>query len=212
MNSKKGSIRLHQLLSVAPRPWHLGASLGRFCDWHVFVNIPYDNAYRNLERALCFTLMAYGFQPVMAKSSRKDIVRLDKIVTLMKACKYGVSDVSRGLRHNMPYEHGMLQVLPNIKARCVLTTDRFKAKRRMSDIDGFDAIAHNNRPATLVQKLSEWLLDNTFEDIPPLRREIRPEHILRALTKTIIHVSDLGDYFRLNQELDGLLVQAAISM
>lgn len=204
-------ITLDHLISIKPKPWHRGKELFEFCERHVFVNIPYDNKYRPLELALCATLISFGFQPIMAKSNRIETVRLNKIGKLMKACKYGVSDLSRITRHNMSFEHGMMIALPNIKACCALVKDEFKAMQYLSDMNGFDTTPHYGDKRTLITNLTNWILDNTMEDIPPERRDINASMIIEILPLIPKYIKRIKDYSKLPGIIDGLFVSTVLN-
>src|SRR5438874_807143 len=81
----------------------------------VFINCPFDAAYRPLFRAMCFAIAACGFVPRSAlDESDSAVVRFDKILDLITSFEFSVHDVSRveldshsGLpRFNMSLELG----------------------------------------------------------------------------------------------------------
>lgn len=187
--------------------WQDGRSLYLYSHRKVFINIPYDSAYQPLEQALCSTLIAYDLVPVLAKSTRRQVVRIEKIIKLIKACKYGISDVSRFDRHNMPFEHGIMTILLGSRS-FVLCQDRIKAKKRMSDIEGFEPVGHDSNPKLLVTKTSQWLLENARKDIEPHRCDIEPEWIIGALPAVRKYLKVYQSYARLAKYYDSFLAQA----
>ena len=210
MNSNRTPrVSLPMLLkrSAGRTPWSESHGLYEPSPKKVFVNIPYDDRYRPLELALCTTIVAYDLIPVIAKATRRQVVRIDKIVRLIQACKYGVSDLSRPGRHNMSLEHGIMLSLQGPRA-FVLCDNRFRVKRRLSDIEGFDAIAHGNSPSALIQKVSDWLLENAREDIPSMYRDIRPEMIEDALKLVRRHLPKYRHYSMLARDFELLSMQA----
>src|SRR2546428_8279525 len=87
----------------------------RYAD-SVFINCPFDDEYRPLLDAVVFAILDCGFVPRCAlEVSDSGIVRLDRLVQLITASKYGIHDISRvepsrrsGLpRFNMAFELGL---------------------------------------------------------------------------------------------------------
>jgi hypothetical protein len=81
----------------------------------VFINCPFDDAYKPILRAIIFTVMRCGFVPRSALEDDNGLQnRLDKIQAVIAGCRYGIHDISRtslnenGLpRFNMPFELGL---------------------------------------------------------------------------------------------------------
>src|SRR5690349_7037133 len=81
----------------------------------VFINCPFDDDYTPLLKAIIFSVNRCGFLPVTALSEDNGLEnRLLKIQSCIKACRYGIHDISRtelnenGLpRFNMPFELGI---------------------------------------------------------------------------------------------------------
>lgn len=140
---------------------------------HVFVNCPFDDAYRPMFHALVFTLSAAGLVPRCAlelgDSSQN---RLDKIFRLVAECRYGVHDISRTEcdpqlhlpRFNMPLELGVFLGCKHFggsahaaKACLIVDTEPFRYQRFLSDISGYDIHSHHGCPELLVRQVTEWL-------------------------------------------------------
>jgi hypothetical protein len=82
----------------------------------VFVNVPFDNRYVKLFHALVFAVHDCGFVCRCAlESDDGSDVRFDKLVTIIRSCRYGIHDISRTTldganrlpRFNMPLELGL---------------------------------------------------------------------------------------------------------
>ena len=81
----------------------------------IFINCPFDDAYRDKLEAIVFTVYRCGFFPISALSEDNALDnRLTKIQRLIRKCRYGVHDISRiepnhkGYpRFNMPFELGI---------------------------------------------------------------------------------------------------------
>ena len=83
---------------------------------NVFLNCPFDSAYKQLFDAMVFIVHDCGFIPRCAlEEEDASQVRIDKIYNIIAACRYGIHDISRteldrtsGLpRFNMPLELGV---------------------------------------------------------------------------------------------------------
>ena len=89
----------------------------------VFINCPFDENYSELLRAIVFTVYKCKLFPVTALTEDNALEnRLDKIIKLIKKCKYGIHDISRislnqnGYpRFNMPFELGIFFEQANLE-------------------------------------------------------------------------------------------------
>lgn len=148
----------------------------------VFLNVPFDQRYENLLRALVFAVHDCG---LVARCAREvddsGQIRLDKIYDLIAGSKYGIHDLSRtGLdkihrlpRFNMPLELGiflgarMFGSQKDRDKRClVLDRHQDRYQRFCSDIAGHDIRAHDNKPGEAVKAVRNWLSSQlTTEEI-----------------------------------------------
>lgn len=85
-------------------------------DDNVFLNVPFDNRYTELFRALVFTVQDCGFNARCAlEADNSADVRVEKLYRIIGECRFGIHDISRtsldrasGLpRFNMPLELGL---------------------------------------------------------------------------------------------------------
>ena len=83
---------------------------------NVFINCPFDSAYKPLFDAIVFAVHDCGFVARCAlEEGDASQVRIDKIYNIIEDCRYGIHDISRteldevsGLpRFNMPLELGI---------------------------------------------------------------------------------------------------------
>src|SRR5215210_2568400 len=83
---------------------------------NVFINCPFDPAYKSLLRPLLFTILYFGFNPKIAsESSDSGEQRINKICELIESSRYSIHDLSRAKaskknefsRHNTPFELGI---------------------------------------------------------------------------------------------------------
>ncbi len=140
---------------------------------NVFINCPFDAAYKPLFDAMVFTVHDCGFIARCAlEEEDASQVRIDKIYTIIADCRYGIHDISRteldensGLpRFNMPLEFGVFLgakkfgVVEQKRKKClVLDKELYRYQQFISDIAGQDIQAHNNEVETLVRVVRNWL-------------------------------------------------------
>jgi hypothetical protein len=79
----------------------------------VFVNCPFDDGFREIFRAIIFTVISSGYHPRCALDSTDGAeIRVSKIAKIIRECDWGIHDLSRieidpvaGVpRFNMPLE------------------------------------------------------------------------------------------------------------
>src|SRR6185436_3786688 len=82
----------------------------------VFINCPFDEEYKSILRPMIFTLVYVGLLPRLASETSDSLEhRIEKILRLIKECKYSIHDLSRlksekaneFARLNMPFELGI---------------------------------------------------------------------------------------------------------
>ena len=140
---------------------------------NVFVNCPFDSAYKSLFDAMVFAIHDCGFIARCALEEEDGSqVRIDKIYNIIAHCRYGIHDISRteldkitGLpRFNMPLEFGVFLGAKKFgttgqkKKNClVLDREPYRYQKFMSDIAGQDIQTHNNNPKEIVTVIRNWL-------------------------------------------------------
>ena len=140
---------------------------------NVFINCPFDSAYKPLFDAMVFAIHDCGFIPRCAlEEDDASEVRIDKIYNIIADCRYGIHDISRteldensGLpRFNMPLELGVFLgakkfgIEEQERKKClILDTERYRYQQFISDIAGQDIQAHNDTPEAIVKVVRNWL-------------------------------------------------------
>lgn len=122
----------------------------------VFLNIPYDEEFTNLYLAYIVGLYSLGLVPHLASEIPGGARRLERILGLIKGCRYSIHDLSRveigakssaTLRFNMPLELGMTitwtALHPNRHTWFVCEAEPFRLQRSASDLNGMDAYIHD---------------------------------------------------------------------
>lgn len=148
----------------------------------VFINCPFDSGYQDLFDAIVFTVQDCGFVARCAKEVQDSgEVRIEKITSLIRECRYGVHDISRTEldrgtnlpRFNMPLELGLFLGAKSFggkkqrkKLSLVLDTEQYRYQQFCSDIAGQDISAHGGDPEQAITLVRDWLSDSTEEMIP----------------------------------------------
>ena len=141
----------------------------------VFINCPFDEEYKLLLHPMLFTLVYVGLFPRLASEKSDSLEqRIEKILRLVKECKYSIHDLSRlkserakeFSRLNMPFElgieYGCRRMARNhlrTKQSLILEKKQYDIQKALSDLNGVDIKWHNNNPARTVQVLQHWLID-----------------------------------------------------
>ena len=141
----------------------------------VFINCPLDEEYKLLLRPMLFTLVYVGLVPRLASdTSDSHEQRIEKILRLIKECKYSIHDLSRlkseraneFSRLNMPFElgieYGCRRIAKNhlrTKRSLIFEKTRYDIQKALSDLNGVDVKCHNNKPAQIVRALQHWLIE-----------------------------------------------------
>jgi hypothetical protein len=138
----------------------------------VFINCPFDDDYVPIFEAIVFTTQALGFEPVSARiRMNSGEVRLLKIASLIRACRYSIHDLSRTEldpghalpRFNMPLELGLdlgckiFNTRYSGKSLLIFDRERYRFQRYVSDIAGQDIAEHGDDPARAIGKVRDWL-------------------------------------------------------
>ncbi|MBI2924335.1 MAG: hypothetical protein HYY24_01375 [Verrucomicrobia bacterium] len=144
-------------------------------DNSVFLNVPFDAAYRPLFEALVFSVIDCAFIPrCVLEASDGGHVRVEEITRIIANSAFGAHDISRteldkesGLpRFNMPFELGLFLGAKRFggrwqkrKSTLILDRQRYRFQHFLSDIAGQDIKAHGDDPALLIRAVRDWLRD-----------------------------------------------------
>jgi hypothetical protein len=140
----------------------------------VFINCPFDDEFAPILQAISFCVVYLGFFPRLAPENADNAAgRLDRIVELVRASKYGIHDLSRCksndadeyVRMNMPFELGIDHACRRFgpgrlagKAILVLEHTRYDYQKALSDISGWDIGAHDGDFETAILRTRNWLV------------------------------------------------------
>lgn len=139
----------------------------------IFINCPFDKVYEPLLQCIVFTVYRCGFVPRSALEEEDSLdIRIEKIVRLISKCKFGIHDISRteldevnGLpRFNMPFELGIFwgakkfgNKVNKEKIALILDREGYSYQKFLSDLNGIDIKAHDNKPENVIRAIRNWL-------------------------------------------------------
>jgi hypothetical protein len=139
---------------------------------HVFINCPFDNAYKPLFDAITFAVHDLGFQARHALVEGGQPLRLPRIAAEIRGSSYSIHDLSRVQRggalnlprFNMPFEAGIAyacnQVATSRHAHHLLLLDSqpHRIAASLSDAAGIDGRAHYDDPEQVVSGVRAFLV------------------------------------------------------
>jgi hypothetical protein len=151
-------------------------------DENVFINCPFDKAYKPLFDAIVFAVFDCLFVARCAlEEDDGSQIRVQRIYKIISECRLSIHDLSRvGVdrstklpRFNMPLELGAFLGAKHFgvgghkkKACLILDTERYRYQKFISDISGQDIRAHENDPRIVIRVVRDWLRTYSKESIP----------------------------------------------
>jgi hypothetical protein len=160
----------------------------------VFLNIPYDEGFRRLYLAYVTGIIHLGLYPRATIEIPGGRNRLDKIIELIRGCRYSIHDLSRVQldrtppatpRFNMPFELGLAVATAKLDR---LPHDWFvyesvhrRASKSLSDLSGTDPNIHHGTVEGVMRELC-----NSF-----VRQSQREQASVPQMMKTYRAVSRL---------------------
>jgi hypothetical protein len=171
----------------------------------VFLNIPYDEQFRNLYLAYISGMSAFGLVPRTTLEIPGGARRLDRIFALIQACPFSVHDLSRveldtkrppTPRFNMPLELGLSVAWDKVGKR-QHTWFVYEAKNRRlakspSDLSGTDAYIHGGKITGVFRELCNCFVRPSRQpSVQQMRRIYQdvkkslPKILRRAGTKSV---------------------------
>lgn len=153
------------------------ASAGR-ADRQVFINGPYDPAYKAVFDAIVFAVHDCGFQARFAAQEVGARSRLERIVRMIDECALSIHDLSRveltGThsrlpRFNMPFEAGLAygrhRQAPDAHDLLLIDTHPHRYHQSISDASGLDIQAYQGRATSVIGCVRQFL-DGRADDVP----------------------------------------------
>jgi hypothetical protein len=139
----------------------------------VFLNVPYDDRFRRLFIAYISGLTHLGLTPRTTFEVGGGKNRSDKILTLIRSCKYSIHDLSRVQldrkspttpRFNMPFELGLTVAMSKLDSNFnedknphiwfVFETVHHRVSKSLSDLSGVDPNIHDGTVEGVMRELA----------------------------------------------------------
>lgn len=152
----------------------------------VFLNIPYDPPFSPLFLAYVAGISAFGLVPRATLEIPGSTRRLDRIISLIKNCRYSIHDLSRveldptppaTPRFNMPFELGLAVALDASFPRkrhtwFVFETAQWRMQKSLSDLNGTDVYVHGGTVDGVFRELAKAFVRITKQPAVPDMRTI----------------------------------------
>ncbi len=153
----------------------------------VFLNIPYDNGFRKLYLAYIVGLTHLGLEPRATLGIPGGNNRLDRILELIKGCRYSIHDLSRieldrkapqVPRFNMPFELGLAvtwsQLYPSRHTWFVCEAENRRLQKSLSDLNGADPNIHDGTVEGVMRELGNaFVRDGAMPSVPQMMNAYR---------------------------------------
>jgi hypothetical protein len=162
----------------------------------VFLNIPYDDRFRRLYLAYITGLIHLDLKPRATIEIPGGRNRLDKILDLIRSCRYSIHDLSRVQldrtppvtpRFNMPFELGLAVASAKLGSTphdwFVFETVHRRTSKSLSDLSGADPNIHRGTVEGVMRELC-----NSF-----VRQSNNERTTVPTMMKTYRAVSNLAE-------------------
>jgi hypothetical protein len=170
-----------------------------------FLNVPYDAKHEELFLAFLAGLSGFALIPHTTLEIPGSQRRLDRIVHLLRRCRYSFHDLSRveldptppaTPRFNMPFELGLAVALEKThRSRhewLVFETQPHRVWKSLSDLAGTDEYVHGGTPRGVLQALTNALvrrrhqptvaeLEEIYRDVSEYASEVKRRLRTRSL-------------------------------
>lgn len=136
-----------------------------------FLNVPYDAKYEQLFLAFLAGLSGFALIPRATLEIPGSQRRLERIIHLLRRCRYSFHDLSRveldptppaTPRFNMPFELGLAVALEKTQRGqhewSVFETRPHRVWKSLSDLAGTDEYVHGGDPRRVLQALTNALV------------------------------------------------------
>ncbi len=147
----------------------------------VFLNVPYDGEFRSLYIAYIVGLYQLDLVPHLASEIPGGERRLNRILQLIKRCRYSIHDLSRveldtvssaAPRFNMPLELGMTITWANLHPSrhtwFVWESEPYRLQRSASDLNGTDPYIHDGTPEGVLRELCNAFRSDRTPSVPKM--------------------------------------------
>jgi hypothetical protein len=152
----------------------------------VFLNIPYDTEFQSLYLAYVVGLYQLGLEPYIAAGVPGGKRRLNRILSLIRSCRYSIHDLSRvelsphGLgtpRFNMPLELGMTIMWAELNEEShtwfVMESTPRRLDQSTSDLAGTDPNVHFGTVEGVFSELRSAFVTQDAPTVPKMMEAYR---------------------------------------
>lgn len=161
----------------------------------VFLNIPYDDKFRRLYLAYISGLVHLGLTPRATLEIPGAKNRLEKIIKLIRSCRYSVHDLSwvkldgpspLTPRFNMPFELGLALAMERLDSTprdsFVFESRKYRLAKSLSDLNGIDPHVHGRSVQGVMRELGNAFLRRSSHEGFSVPEMMKTHHaVLRAL-------------------------------
>jgi hypothetical protein len=159
----------------------------------VFLNIPYDRKFERLFLAYICGVSAFGLIPRATLEIPSGARRLDRILDLLKTCRYSIHDLSRvepdnrkprTPRFNMPFELGLTVALERISSSFqhdwyVCEAVSLRLMKSLSDLNGTDPRIHGGTVNGVFEGICNIFVRQNRQPTVPQMKKIYREVLKR---------------------------------
>jgi hypothetical protein len=162
----------------------------------VFLNIPYDEEFKELYLAYIVGLYQLGLKPRLTSGIAGGERRLDRVLELIQSCRYSIHDLSRvelsaappaTPRFNMPLELGLAIAWAKLRSRrhtwFLWESMPGRIQKSLSDLDGTDAYIHRGSPAGIMSELRNAF---PFDGAPAVPEMLKVYRFVSDNTESIL--------------------------
>ena len=153
------------------------------------MNIPYDSEFRRLYLAYITGLIYLGLDPRATIEISGGRNRLEKILELIRSCRYSIHDLSRVRvdrasprtpRFNMPFEGGLAVASSKLDATphdwFVFETVHRRVSKSLSDLSGTDPNIHHGTVEGVMRELCNSFVRRSHHErfsVPQMMKNYR---------------------------------------
>lgn len=190
----------------------------------VFLNLPYDRRFTNLFLAYIAGVSCFGLVPRATLEIPGGARRLDRIIELLKSCRFSIHDLSRVQldsitpktpRFNMPFELGLSVMYAQYDPRhtwFVFEKMLYRPLKSLSDINGTDIYCHDGFPEGVFRETAKAFIRERRQ---PTVRQMRAVYAgLQKSRPRLQHDAGVESVFsaRVFRELSVLASELAVKL
>ena len=155
----------------------------------VFINCPFDDAYKPIFYGIVFTIIRSGFVARCAlETDNASDIRFQKICSIIDESGFGIHDISRTEtngrpplpRFNMPLELGLFLGAGRFgskpKSCIIFDIEPYRYQKFISDLAGQDIHEHKGNVDIVILEVATWLRQQSRDERVPGGKAIAAEY------------------------------------